>query len=130
MSEFITFFTLDSKYEEFCQKDYFLTVRKNKTFPLDAQCSIYIISGRNFPPLQKSFVKLIYSITRLFSEKVNLTEFLQKIVGYTAQRTVFDHKNNSSNQLFSNLFYLVKTLGSRIYCQRIVRVNLRNFHTL
>ena len=81
MSEFITFFTLDSKYEEFCQKDYFLTVRKNKTFPLDAQCSIYIISGRNFPPLQKSFVKLIYSITRLFSEKVNLTEFLQKIVG-------------------------------------------------
>ena len=85
MSEFITFFTLDSKYEEFCQKDYFLTVRKNKTFPLDAQCSIYIISGRNFPPLQKSFVKLIYSITRLFSEKVNLTEFLPKIVGEKLQ---------------------------------------------
>ena len=35
-SEFITFFTLDSQHEEFCQKDSFLTVRKNKTFPLDA----------------------------------------------------------------------------------------------
>ena len=35
---------------------------------------------RNFPPraLQTFFVKLIYS--KLFSEKVDLTEFLQKIV--------------------------------------------------
>ena len=40
-----------------------------------------VVISELFPPLQKFFVKLIYRITRLFRGKVNLSEFLQNIVG-------------------------------------------------
>ena len=45
-------------------------------------------------------------------------------------RNSLSPKKISSNQLFNNSFNLVKPLLSRNFCQKCVRENFRNFHTV
>ena len=90
------------------------------------------------------------SLTNFFSWNQLFSNFFGKTVTFTKflakkcerEFLVFPHctlhigkfknllspKNISSNQLFSNLYYIVKSLLSRNFCQKSWE-NFRNFHT-
>ena len=81
-------------------------------------CCIWFDEYFVFPYMESKSVLNYLNLVRLMPHTVEITE-------------IYSHrKKNSSNQLFSNFFYKTVTLKGFFFCQKSVRVNFHNFHSV